>query len=130
MWFLNLFPREAPFRFNEGGWSTLSFIPTLATMMLGMWSGMWLKTSRTVREKLNGLIVAGVALTLGGLVLQWLHISPIVKRIWTSSYTLYSGGLVVLMLAALLRGSSSSRDGSGGPSRCSSSAPTPSPSTS
>ena len=38
VWFLNLFPREAPFRFNEGGWSTLSFIPTLATMMLGMWS--------------------------------------------------------------------------------------------
>ena len=32
-------------------------------------------------------------------VLQWLHINPIVKRIWTSSYTLYSGGLVVLMLA-------------------------------
>jgi predicted acyltransferase len=99
VWFLNLFPREEPFRFNEGGWSTLSFIPTLATMMLGMWSGMWLKSSRAMRDKLNGLIVAGIALTLGGLVLQWLHINPIVKRIWTSSYTLYSGGLVVLMLA-------------------------------
>ena len=35
VWFLNLFPREAPFLFNDGGWSTLSFIPTLATMMLG-----------------------------------------------------------------------------------------------
>ena len=34
-----------------------------------------------------------------GLVLQWLHICPIMKRIWTSSYTLYSGGLVILMLA-------------------------------
>ncbi len=100
IWFLNLFPREEPFRFNEGGWSTLSFIPTLATMMLGMWSGMWLKTSRSMRDKLNGLIVAGLALTLSGLLLQWLHINPIVKRIWTSSYTLYSGGLVVLMLAA------------------------------
>ena len=99
VWFLNLFPREAPFRFNEGGWSTLSFIPTLTTMMLGMWSGMWLKTSRATREKLNGLIFAGLALTLAGLVLQWLHINPIVKRIWTSSYTLYSGGLVVLILA-------------------------------
>ena len=32
VWFLNLFPRESPFRFNSGGWSTLSFIPTLATM--------------------------------------------------------------------------------------------------
>ena len=46
VWFLNLFPRESPFRFNEGGWSTLSFIPTLATMMLGMWCGEWLKSSR------------------------------------------------------------------------------------
>jgi hypothetical protein len=34
-WFLNLFPREQPFVFNEGGWSTLSFIPTLATMIMG-----------------------------------------------------------------------------------------------
>ena len=30
VWFLNLFPRQHPFVFNEGGWSTLSFIPTLA----------------------------------------------------------------------------------------------------
>jgi heparan-alpha-glucosaminide N-acetyltransferase len=99
VWFLNLFPREAPFRFNGGGWSTLSFIPTLATMMLGLWAGAWLKTSRSTAEKLKGLVIGGVALTVAGLLLQWLHICPIVKRIWTSSYTLYSGGLVVLMLA-------------------------------
>jgi predicted acyltransferase len=100
VWFLNLFPRESPFRFNGGGWSTLSFIPTLATMILGLWAGQWLKTSRSVNEKLKGLVAAGVALAIAGLLFQWLHICPIVKRIWTSSYTLYSGGLVVLMLAA------------------------------
>jgi heparan-alpha-glucosaminide N-acetyltransferase len=99
VWFLNLFPRESPFRFNGGGWSTLSFIPTLATMMLGLWSGAWLKTGRGASEKLKGLVAAGVALAFAGLVLQWLHICPIVKRIWTSSYTLYSGGLVILLLA-------------------------------
>jgi heparan-alpha-glucosaminide N-acetyltransferase len=99
VWFLNLFPREAPFQFNEGGWSTLSFIPTLATMQLGMWAGRWLQMPRSTVDKLKGLIAGGVALTLAGLLLQWLHLSPIVKRIWTSSYTLYSGGLVVLMLA-------------------------------
>src|SRR6187200_83713 len=98
-WFLNLFPREEPFLFNEGGWSTLSFIPTLATMMLGMWTGEFLKSPKSRDEKLKGLVVAGVVLVLGGLILQWLHINPIVKRIWTSSYTLYSGGLVILMLA-------------------------------
>jgi heparan-alpha-glucosaminide N-acetyltransferase len=100
VWFLNLFPRQTPFRFNGGGWSTLSFIPTLATMMLGMWAGRWLQTSGSAVDKLKGLIVGGVALTLAGLLLQWLHINPIVKRIWTSSYTLYSGGLILLMLAA------------------------------
>jgi heparan-alpha-glucosaminide N-acetyltransferase len=99
-WFLNLFPRLEPFRFNRGGWSTLSFVPTLATMMLGLWCGEWLKSPRGAAEKLKGLLAAGVALTLAGLALQWLHICPIVKRIWTSSYTLYSGGLVILMLAA------------------------------
>ena len=99
MWFLNLFPREAPFTFNSGGWSTLSFIPTLATMQLGTWAGMWLQSPRSTVEKLKGLLVGGAALVLAGLVLQWLHICPIVKRIWTPAYTLYSGGLVVLMLA-------------------------------
>ena len=99
VWFLNLFPREKPFLFNGGGWSTLSFIPTLATMMLGLWCGEWLKSTRAASEKLKGLLVAGAALTLAGLALQGLHICPIVKRIWTSSYALYSGGLVVLMLA-------------------------------
>ena len=39
VWFLNLFPRAKPFLYNGGGWSTLSFIPTLATMMLGLWAG-------------------------------------------------------------------------------------------
>jgi predicted acyltransferase len=100
VWFLNLFPREKPFLYNGGGWSTLSFIPTLATMMLGLWAGAWLKTPRSTTEKLKGLVLAGVALAVAGLLLQWLHINPIIKRIWTSSYTLYSGGLVILMLAA------------------------------
>ena len=103
-WFLNLFPRQSPFLFNEGGWSTLSFIPTLATMMLGVWAGEWLKSAREMRTKLRGLVVAGVALTLGGLVLQWLELCPIVKRIWTSAYTLYSGGLILLILAGFYGG--------------------------
>jgi heparan-alpha-glucosaminide N-acetyltransferase len=99
VWFLNLFPREAPFRYNSGGWSTLSFVPTLATMMLGLWAGEWLAARRTMEDKLKGLVAGGAALVVAGLVLQWLHVSPIVKRIWTPAYTLYSGGLVLLMLA-------------------------------
>jgi len=99
VWFLNLFPRESPFVYNEGGWSTLSFIPTLATMILGLLTGEWLKSTKSKEEKLRGLVIAGIGLVLAGLIFQWIGICPIVKRIWTSSYTLYSGGLVILMLA-------------------------------
>jgi heparan-alpha-glucosaminide N-acetyltransferase len=99
VWFLNLFPREEPFVFNEGGWSTLSLIPTLATMILGLITGEWLKSKKSKEEKLRGLVIGGIGLVLLGLLCQWAGICPIVKRVWTSSYTLYSGGLVVLMLA-------------------------------
>jgi heparan-alpha-glucosaminide N-acetyltransferase len=99
VWFLNLFPREHPFVFNEGGWSTLSFIPTLATMILGLLAGEWLKSEGSKEQKLRGLAIAGAALLLLGLVCQWAGICPIVKRVWTSSYTLYSGGWVVLILS-------------------------------
>jgi heparan-alpha-glucosaminide N-acetyltransferase len=99
VWFLNLFPREQPFVFNEGGWSTLSFIPTLATMILGLLTGEWLKSSRPKLQNLRGMAIAGVGLLLLGLALQWAGVCPIVKRVWTSSYTLYSGGWVLLILA-------------------------------
>jgi predicted acyltransferase len=99
VWFLNLFPREQPFLFNEGGWSTLSFIPTLGTMILGLLAGEWLKGKASKEQKMRGLVIAGTGLLLLGLVCQWAGICPIVKRVWTSSYTLYSGGWVVLILA-------------------------------
>ncbi len=99
VWFLNLFPREQPFVFNEGGWYTLSFIPTLGTMILGLLAGEWLKRNGSKEQKLRGLAVAGTGLLLLGLVCQWAGICPIVKRVWTSSYTLYSGGWVLLILA-------------------------------
>jgi predicted acyltransferase len=97
--FLNLFPREQPFVFNDGGWSTLSFIPTLGTMILGLLAGEWLKGKGSKEQKMRGLVIAGTGLLLLGLVCQWAGICPIVKRVWTSSYTLYSGGWVVLILA-------------------------------
>jgi predicted acyltransferase len=99
VWFLNLFPREQPFVFNDGGWSTLSFIPTLGTMILGLLAGEWLKGKGSKEQKMRGLVIAGTGLLLLGLVCQWAGICPIVKRVWTSSYTLYSGGWVVLILA-------------------------------
>src|ERR1700761_3194557 len=41
VWFLNVFPRTSPFLYNDGGYLTLSFIPTLATMLIGVAAGRW-----------------------------------------------------------------------------------------
>ena len=99
-WFLNLFPREKPFAFNGGGYATLSFIPTLATMILGLLAGHWLRAPLTHRQKLARFLIAGVAGLVLGLALQWLGLCPIVKRIWTPAWVLFSGGWCFLLLAA------------------------------
>jgi heparan-alpha-glucosaminide N-acetyltransferase len=99
VWFLNHLPRESPFVANGGGYLTLSFIPTLGTMILGLIAGGWLRASAPAIP-LRRLVVAGVAgLALGGL-LHFAGICPVVKRIWTPSWTLFSGGWCFLLLAA------------------------------
>lgn len=97
-WFLNLFPRESPFVYNEGGYLTLSFIPTLGTMILGLVAGRWLRQAAP-RIPMKRLLVAGVAGIAVGLLLHYTHICPVVKRIWTPSWTLFSGGACFLLLA-------------------------------
>ncbi len=52
-WFLNLFPTQRPFVFNGGGYATLSFIPTLGTMILGLIAGGWLKGDGSRSEKIT-----------------------------------------------------------------------------
>ena len=54
-WFLNLFPRQKPFVSNAGGYSTLSFIPTLGTMILGLIAGGVLRSERTPWGKVGWL---------------------------------------------------------------------------
>lgn len=98
-WWLNLFPREKPFVFNGGGYATLSFIPTLGTMILGLLAGGVLRSSRTAAGKIKWLVIAGAACLGAGALLGALGICPVVKRIWTPSWTLYSGGWSFLLLA-------------------------------
>lgn len=98
-WFLNLFPREKPFLFNGGGYATLSFIPTLATMMLGLIAGGVLKGPRPPGAKAQWLAIAGIAFLALGWLLGALGVCPVVKRIWTPSWTLYSGGFCFLLLS-------------------------------
>lgn len=97
-WFLNLFPRASVFETQNGGYQTLNFIPSLATMLAGLVTGRFLRRSTDARFTCSRLVVAGVVLlligTIGGLL-----VCPIVKRIWTPSWVLFSGGWVLLMLS-------------------------------
>ena len=98
-WFLNQFPRESPHVFSRGGYQVLSFIPTLATMILGLIAGGVLKSARDSWLKVRWLAVAG-GLSLGaGWALGELGVCPVVKRIWTPSWVLFSGGWAFLFLA-------------------------------
>jgi len=98
VWFLNLFPRSEPFRDNSGGYATLSFIPTLATMILGLIAGGILKREGPPWSKFVWLLVAGTISLALGWGLGELGICPVVKRIWTTSWVLFSGGICLLFL--------------------------------
>ena len=97
-WFLNLFPREQPFVANGGGYLTLSFIPTLGTMILGLAAGRWLREA-SPRIPYRKLLIGAAAGFVAGAVLHFTGINPVVKRIWTPAWTLYSGGWCFLLLA-------------------------------
>jgi heparan-alpha-glucosaminide N-acetyltransferase len=98
-WFLNLFPCAHPFTSNGGGYSTMSFIPTLATMILGLIAGGVLRGERTRAQKVLWLVLAGILALAAGWLLGALGLCPVVKRIWTPSWTLFSGGWCFLLLA-------------------------------
>lgn len=99
VWFLNLFPRTRPFAYNEGGYLTLSFIPTLGTMLLGVIGGRWFHENAP-KIPLRKFAIAAIALIAVGLLFHFTGICPIVKRIWTPSWTLFSGGVCFAFLAA------------------------------
>jgi predicted acyltransferase len=95
-WFLNLLPRVKPWVDNDGGYLTLSFIPTLGTMILGLIAGRWLRESAPVIP-MKKLLIAGLIGIAAGLLLHFTGICPVVKRIWTPAWTLFSGGACFLL---------------------------------
>lgn len=98
-WFLNLFPRPEPFVANRGGYLTLNFIPTLATMILGLAAGRWFRAAAP-RLPMAKFLIAAAAGVGAGLLLHAAGICPVVKRIWTPAWTLFSGGACFAILAA------------------------------
>lgn len=75
----------------------LSDLPALGTALLGMLTGLWLRTKNSNYTKFIGLFAAAIA----GLVLGkiWGHWFPINKKLWTSSYVLFAAGWSLLGLS-------------------------------
>ena len=97
VWFLNLFPWPEPWRFNGGGYQTLSFVPSMATIILGLLAGEYLRGNASPHSKANRLFLAGVVCLVVGWILGH-TLCPIVKRIWTPSWVIFSGGWTLIML--------------------------------
>jgi len=112
--FLNLFPQynragiPEPYRFNTGGYATLNFIPSIVTMLFGLMAGESLLSQASPTRKTLRLILAGafclvIALALDPRQVWFLNtdwsICPIVKRIWTPTWVLYSTAWTLWLLA-------------------------------
>ncbi len=68
----------------------LSDLPAIGTALMGLLTGLWLRTRRGIPAKTAGLAGAAIAsLALGYLWAQWF---PLNKNLWTSSYVLVAGG--------------------------------------
>lgn len=75
----------------------ISTLPALGTTLIGVLTGIWLRTQRSLTTKTLGISLAGISgVLLGGL---WNVYFPINKKLWTSSFVLFAGGLSLLLLA-------------------------------
>jgi predicted acyltransferase len=76
----------------------LSTLPAIATALLGILAGEWLRSERRGARKVLGLVIAGAVLMLAGRLLH--PYFPINKNLWTSTFVLFTGGFAMLLLAA------------------------------
>jgi predicted acyltransferase len=75
----------------------ISTLPSVGTALIGMLTGLWLRTGRGLAQKARGIAVAGLTcVLLGGLWNFWF---PINKKLWTSSFVLFAAGWSLLLLA-------------------------------
>ncbi len=76
----------------------LSTLPAVASCLLGVLGGIWLRAARvSPRRRAAVLAAAGAGLLVLGLA--WGIQFPIVKKIWTSSFVLVTGGISALAMA-------------------------------
>jgi predicted acyltransferase len=80
----------------SGLYVTINFMSSAATTLFGVWTGYLLRSGRPHGQVMRIIAGAGAAsMALGLALTPW---SPLVKRIWTTSFTFYSAGWVLFML--------------------------------
>ncbi|MDO1502644.1 hypothetical protein Q2T40_21285 [Winogradskyella maritima] len=84
---------------NDGYWVFVNFIPTAAHTIWGVVCGKLLLEHLPEKEKIKQFVIWGSIILVFGFALDILGITPIVKRIATTSFTLASGGFAILTLA-------------------------------
>jgi predicted acyltransferase len=82
----------------------ISTIPAIAQVLFGFFVGNYIRlkslSSGAAGNTVSGLFVAGVALLLTGFC--WDMVMPINKKIWTSSYVVYTTGLAIITIATMI----------------------------
>jgi predicted acyltransferase len=86
-------------KINPDGWVAINCISTSAHTIWGVLAGKLLLSNRSTDQKIRTLIISGLVLLILGYGLDWTGITPIIKRIATSSFVLASGGWCLLFLA-------------------------------
>jgi predicted acyltransferase len=87
-------------KINAGGWVAINCLPTTAHTLWGAMAGKLLLSAKPQNEKVKWLFISGLAILVAGYLLDF-TITPIIKRIATSSFVLVSGGYCLLGLAFL-----------------------------
>jgi len=82
---------------NGGGWVAINCVPTAAHTIWGVLAGQVLQSGRTNMQKFKVLAIYGIIGIVAGYTLD--PITPIIKRICTSSFVIVSGGWCLLTLA-------------------------------
>ena len=75
----------------------LSTLPAIATLLIGILAGQWLRSDRGGARKAAGLAAAGLVLLAAGRMLH--PYFPINKNLWTSTFVLFTGGFSLVLLA-------------------------------
>ena len=75
----------------------LSTLPAIVSALIGFWAGDWVRRQQVGVSVTKRLATAGLALAVAGAV--WAPLFPVNKKLWTSSYVLFTGGCALLLLA-------------------------------